>query len=219
MGMRRLGIGILAGGALFASGFVGVLVLGGAAQAEEGPLGDVIRFAFGGQRFEELLAQKLGITVEQLRAAQTAARDDLLAEAVAAGRLTAEQAEQIKSRQGTFGGMMRGVGPGLHMRGAGGGVHLNLHEIVATTLGITPEQLREEMSQGKSLAQIVTEKGISRDNVKAAIVTAHTTAINQAVANGRLTQEQADRMLQTLESRIDAMLDAIRGIQKHRMGP
>src|SRR5687767_4747354 len=66
-------------------------------------------------RHNELLAQKLGISVTQLEAAQKAARDQMIDDALAAGRITAEQAAKLKSaepgelRGAIFGRVAKGI--------------------------------------------------------------------------------------------------------------
>ncbi|MFC5702525.1 hypothetical protein ACFPVX_14570 [Cohnella faecalis] len=65
----------------------------------------------------------------------------------------------------------------------------------ATILGLTEAQLKTELSAGKSLADIAKEKGVDSQKLidvqKAAIVK----SINEALAAGKLTQEQADKRL------------------------
>lgn len=209
MDVKKWGVGVLGAVALFAAGFVGVIAIG-PAQAEEGASGAVnaVRSFFGGEKMDEKIAAKLGVTVEQLRQARIEARDEILQEAIAAGRLTQEQADRMRS------GGFRGMGGPHGPRGGHGQafyIQLNVHEIAAQTLNLTPEALRAELRQGKSLAQVASERGVARDVLKNAIVGAHREAINQALANGRITQEQADRAVQNLEARIDALLDAVRG--------
>ncbi|RME84348.1 MAG: hypothetical protein D6775_05695 [Caldilineae bacterium] len=65
------------------------------------PFGKMGRFGFFGGTIDmdSLLADALGISVDELQAAQQAARDAALQDAVDAGRITQEQADQIKARQ------------------------------------------------------------------------------------------------------------------------
>lgn len=220
MDVKKWGVGVLAAGALFAAGFIGMLAFTGAAQAEGGPsdMAGKFRSFLSGDKLDEKLAQKLGVTVERLRTAREEARKELLQEAVAAGALTQAQADRILS--GEWRGLSRGEMGAL--RGAKGvpGIHVNIHEVAASVLNLSPEALRAELSQGKSLAQVATERGVSVSTLKNAILDAQKARISQAVANGRLTQEQADRILQGLESRIDTILNATHtgGGMRHRMG-
>jgi polyhydroxyalkanoate synthesis regulator phasin len=220
MDVKKWGVGVLAAGALFAAGFIGMLAFTGDAQAEGGPseMAGKVRSFLSGDKLDEKLAQKLGVTVERLRTAREEARKELLQEAVAAGALTQEQADRILS--GEWRGFPRGEMGAL--RGAKGvpGIHVDIHAVAAGVLNLTPEALRAELSQGKSLAQVATERGVSVAALKAAILDAQKARISQLVADGRLTQDQADRILQGLESRIDTILNAIHtgGGMRHRMG-
>jgi len=95
---------------------------------------------------------------------------------------------------GNFGtGICDGVG--FHGRGAG---YLG-SDAAADLLGLTPEALHEQRLEGKSLTEIAAEQGISEDELVNAIMATKTTAVQALVADGSLTQEQADLMLQQME--------------------
>jgi polyhydroxyalkanoate synthesis regulator phasin len=63
--------------------------------------------------------------------------------------------------------------------------------IAADTIGIEPQQLRSELRSGRSIAEIAVEHGKTAQDVIDAIVAAGNERIDQAVADGRLTAEQA----------------------------
>lgn len=111
---------------------------------------------------ESYLADALGISVEDLQAAQQKARDAALDQAVEQGLLTQQQADAIKARQGRF-----------------------PFEILGR-LG-----LKADIDWDALLADAL---GISTDELDAARQTARDAALDQAVQDGRLTQEQADQM-------------------------
>ena len=80
---------------------VAVVAVPGAAQAAAniaGPWGFGMRGVDTNANSDKLLADALGITTDELSAAQTEARDAALAQAVTDGRLTQEQADLIKAR-------------------------------------------------------------------------------------------------------------------------
>jgi hypothetical protein len=89
-------------------------------------------------------------------------------------------------------------------RGLGGQVGL---EAAANALGMTTEELSAELWAGKTLADIAEEKGVDlvelQATVQAAVQaereTAMREAINQAVENGTITQENADWLLEGLD--------------------
>ena len=77
------------------------------------------------------------------------------------------------------------------------------YDAIAKALGLTPEQLFSELHAGKTLDEIAEEKGVDlqkvQDAAKAAQVEAMKASIQQAVKDGKLTQEQADWLLKGLE--------------------
>ena len=79
-----------------------------------------------------------------------------------------------------------------HMRGGAGAIH----DTFADLLGLTPEQLWAERSAGKTLAEIAAERGVDEQALRDARSTAREAAIEDAVAAGRLSQSQAERLLQ-----------------------
>ncbi len=205
--MKWMKWGLGAAGALLAGGALTFAVLGvtGTAQAEEGGGGNA-------SRFQELLAQQLGISLDQLKNAETNARNQYADELAAAGTITADQAAKIKA--GDLGDVVRffahGGGPG----GAAGvrvRVEVNAVEVTAKASGIGVDVVRQELMQGKSLAQIAAEHGVSRDALKNAIAAAQKSALQDQVAKGTLTQLQADKISSELASHIDQIVDRAGG--------
>lgn len=94
--------------------------------------------------------------------------------------------------------------PARGMRGPGGEVGL---EAAAQVLGMTSEELSNQLWAGKTLADLAAEKGIDletlRSTVEAAVQAARAselrTQIEQAVADGKITQEHADWLLEGLD--------------------
>lgn len=74
-------------------------------------------------------------------------------------------------------------------------------ETVTDLLGMTTEELQALRLEGNSLAAIAESKGITVDELVAAIMETKTEAVEARVAAGTLTQEQADLMLQQMEQR------------------
>jgi hypothetical protein len=147
--------------------------------------------------YEEKLAQKLGVTVEQLQAAQKAARDEMIDEAVSAGRITQEQADKLKSGQpGDF-----RKGAREHIKGA----IVNVFETAAGILGLSTDEVRAGLQEGKSLNDLAAEQGVS--NFEAQLVAKLTAGIQAKVADGTITQQQADRLLENLADMVSRAAD------------
>jgi transposase len=100
----------------------------------------------------------------------------------------------------------RGMG-GFGRGGFGwaGGGQWTMFDTAAEALGLTPEELFAELRAGKSLTDIAEAKGVDvqtvYDAMNAARGEAMQQALQQAVEDGRMTQEQADQMLERLENR------------------
>ena len=94
-------------------------------------------------------------------------------------------------------------GLGRGMFGLGRGDRWTMFDTAAEALGLTPEEFFAELHAGKSLDEIAEEQGVDievvRDAMNAARVEAMRQAIEQAVEDGNMTQEQADWMLEGLE--------------------
>lgn len=88
-------------------------------------------------------------------------------------------------------------GPGPDGQGPGG--HGPNMDSMASILGITVDELRAEMESGKTLEEIVSAYGLTMDQVHEKMLELRKTEIAQAVADGKMTQEQADQMLERLE--------------------
>ena len=69
------------------------------------------------------------------------------------------------------------------------------HAVVADALGISVDELEAYREDGTRLPEIAEELGVDVEDVKAAVDAAKTDAVNQAVEDGTITQEQADQIL------------------------
>jgi hypothetical protein len=78
---------------------------------------------------------------------------------------------------------------GPHMRGFG------LSKAITDLLGLTPGQLLDARAAGKTLLDIAKDKGITEQQLVDTMVAERKTAVDQAVKDGKMTQEQADWML------------------------
>ena len=73
--------------------------------------------------------------------------------------------------------------------------------------GLTLEDLQARRDEQITLADIFRENGLDPDAIAAEVKTEITSKIEQAVTDGRLTQEQADQMLEGLDDAIDRALN------------
>lgn len=87
-------------------------------------------------------------------------------------------------------------------------------------LQIDQATLKQELKAGKSLADIAAEKGVAEQQVIDTLVQQATQRIDQAVQNGKLTQDKADQMKAKLADRVKAMVEKKGGpaFSKHEHG-
>jgi hypothetical protein len=146
-------------------------------------------------------AKSLGVTPSKLGAALKKAFSDRIDAAVAAGRLTKAEGEQLKQRLQSddfplFGPPALGHGfPGAHPFFHG-------LDAAAGYLGLTQAQLRSRLDSGKTLAEIARAENKSVDGLKDV-----KDQLDAAVRAGRLTKADEQRALQGLESRIDDLVN------------
>jgi len=134
------------------------------------------------------LAANLGVTVDALKAAGVKTAGQLIDEAVAGGKLTAEQGAQAKARIAAGGpGVFGFAGPKFAGKGHGGpggpgglpgrpgaqgdkrGPVGGPNATAAAAIGIDVATLQTELRAGKSLAEIAAAHGKTRDQLKAAL--------------------------------------------------
>jgi hypothetical protein len=149
-------------------------------------------------------AGELGISPSKLSDALKKALADRVDAAVAAGRLTQDEATALKARIQSDDFPLFG---GLHQRGGHVG-WLGSLDAAADYLGVTEAQIRADLESGKSLAQIARDRSKSVDGLVAALVGAARERLDAAVSAGRLTRAQADEMLGGLQNRITELVNA-----------
>ena len=118
----------------------------------------------------------------------------------AAGVAYAQSASQ-GTGTGTGSGWMGGRGSrggmGAGNMGTGDGIlHDYMIAAFAEELNIPVADLEARLEQGETMAQIAVSTGLTIDEFRTLMVDARSQAIDQAVADGTLTQEQADWMSQ-----------------------
>ena len=164
--------------------------------------------------FLDDLAKRLNVTPDKLNEAIKGAASDRIDAAVAAGTLTKEQADAAKQRLENANGLPGlGLRFGLHggPQGAGGlrfgfgdGKSLSA---AAKFLGLSDADLRTQLRDGKSLADIAKDKAKTTADLKAAMKTAITSELDQAVKDNKLTAEQRTQILSDIDARLDDLIN------------
>jgi ribosomal protein S20 len=241
---------ILAGGVLLLALGALVLVPGNAASAlgalfHGGPGGFQ---GHGGASHDTYLAEALGITVEELQTAQTAAWDAAVDQALEQGLITEAQATRLKAGDAGFrghsGGMLgwltgsedtidvdallakelgisvdelsaaRDEAFELRVQAGLDSGELTEHQasliqarhalkatidhetMLATALGISTADLQAARDEGKTVSNLITELGLTADEVQANMQAAYEAAVQKAVDDGLITADQAALLLQ-----------------------
>ena len=144
------------------------------------------------------IAERRGVSVEQLQASIAARLTARVDAALAAGRISPERAARLKER----------ISQGVLCKGAVVKVKLARHgalRAAARYLGLTPAQLKAELP-GMSLAALAAEQGKSVDGLKAAMLAPATARIARLVDAGRIPQARADLALERLAKLVDRLV-------------
>lgn len=86
-------------------------------------------------------------------------------------------------------------------QGGYGSMHEYVEQALAAKLGLAEKQIEDELASGKTMYQIVLDNGIAQEELAAFMNDVHKDAFAKAVADGVMTQEQADFMLQRMQNR------------------
>jgi lambda repressor-like predicted transcriptional regulator len=173
------------------------------------------------------VSKRLGISKDKLEGAIEDASIARIDAAVDAGKLTKEEGEELKAavRSGDGPVLLPGLrkrgfdGPGLVEPGFGPPDKgfgppdmaffpgIDLIETAADYLGIEPADVREALRDGKSLADLAKDKGKSVDGLEDALRAQIRKDVDQAVDDGKLTKEQADRVAEKLSAGVEDLVE------------
>jgi hypothetical protein len=128
---------------------------------------------------EALLAQALDISVEKLQQARETANQAAIAQAVEEGIITQEQADQMQAHRDLQSYLSR---------------YLSRDALLAAALGISVEDLQAAYADGQTLSDLMTKYNLDAAALREKLVAACDAALDQAVQEGLITQEQADQM-------------------------
>lgn len=121
------------------------------------------------------LANELGITLDQLKTAHIAAVEAVIQQRVTNGTISQEQAD-----------LMLAAFRLKH--------YIDQDALKAEALGITVAELEAARTAGKTLDEVLDEQGMDRATYRENLAAAYDAAIDQAVADGIITSEQAEQL-------------------------
>ena len=160
-------------------------------------------------RFVGHIASNLGKSQDQVNKAISDALNQTLNDAVKNGDLTQKQADAIKARLGNgkacaagfekgIGGLGRiGMHPAINPKERAGTASLTE---IATALGISEEELRQDLQSGKTLKDIAASKGMDEATFRSKLVAAVKADLDKQVSAGKLTQQGEDMIVQRLQN-------------------
>jgi hypothetical protein len=168
--------------------------------------------------FWNSLASRLGVTLDKLKQAFLGASSDTIDQAVKDGKLTQDEANQLKTQmqnranQGDLPGF--GFFGFRHGKDFGGfgfdrgffGMGKDLSSF-AKALNMTEADLMTELQSGKTIAAVAQEKNIDLAQVKTSVLADFKANLDQAVTAGKLTQSQADQIYNQFSSNFDTLVN------------
>lgn len=80
--------------------------------------------------------------------------------------------------------------------------------VVAEAIGTTPDEVKAGLRDGTSIAAQAEAAGVDRQAVDDALTAAITAHLDQAVADGTITEERAAKATERLDAIVDRILDA-----------
>ncbi|MBA3381010.1 MAG: hypothetical protein H0T97_03965 [Actinobacteria bacterium] len=178
-----------------ATGVVALLIGGGAALAGQSADDKNARC----EARVAKIAEKHGITVEQVEAKMKERLTARVDAALQSGRITAERAATLEARIAA-GSLCQGAHAlkAKHRR----------HRVLAAAaefLGLDRAELKAALP-GTSLSALAEKQGKSVAGLKAAMLAPVKAKLAKAVESKRVTQERADQLLDRLDDRVDRLI-------------
>lgn len=78
-----------------------------------------------------------------------------------------------------------------------------LYKVLTENFGITKKDLEEAAQEGSAISKVLKEKGVNIDDVKEALIENNNKAIEEAVANGKISTEQGDKIKVQMKKKIE----------------
>jgi hypothetical protein len=141
-----------------------------------------------------------GGTVDAVVNNAVAAATDQINTAVQEQRLTQNQGDELIPALPTL--LTEMVNGQLRQQAAQILVGAAVIRLAAQQTGLTAQEIRQELSSGKTLADVLTEHNVDTNAFIDSAVAQAQQRLNQAVANKRITQARADQMLENFRTQL-----------------
>lgn len=167
-----------------------------------------------GATVADLIAES-GKTLDEVAAVVTAAGTDAINEGVANGTIPQQRADFMLENidelveRALNGDLREQFGDRRGGRGPRGDLARDSEVVQAITgaTGLTPQEILAAMEDGSTLADVVEANGGDVAALQAEVTDVAQARIDDALANGRISQEQADRLSENLPSIIDELFN------------
>lgn len=154
------------------------------------------------------LASNLGIDVAKLQAAEKATANQAIDARLAANTITPQQAQAAHDKvnsSATVCALADGAkDSGKHATGA---LRKSELQAAAKQLGITEQQLTQDLKAGKSLADEATAHNINLADLKTTLRATLKTDLDKAVADKKIDQAKEDKALAAFDAHADALIN------------
>ncbi|MGD2252795.1 MAG: DUF4230 domain-containing protein [Anaerolineales bacterium] len=190
------------GGGIGQEGPLHDLMIGAMAEALGLPATELEERLGDGERLSAI-AQDQGLDADAFCQLMQQIRQQVMEEAIAQGLVPQVQADRMWGRMpdGGFGGRgpSRGSRGRLGLDGERGEV-VPLHDAMmgalAEALGLSVDELQQQLDDGATIRQIIEQQGLDPEVLHTSFQEAREQAIAEALEEGLITQEQAERMLE-----------------------
>ena len=189
-------------------GTVGVLAIGLFAVAAVGAQ-EVDEVTRPVDRIVTKVAEKLGITEDELVAAWNESASEWVTEGMEAGDIDPERGaallERIEESDGIFAPGQR------HHRGHRGGGQMVIGKAANAVLGLEEGELREAFQEGQSLLDVALANGFTEDQFTTDLLAEVQSLLDEKVAADEIGQEMADEIYARISENIDRIINHTKG--------
>ncbi len=156
---------------------------------------EILQAVRSGATLAEIIIENGG-SVDVVIASATATATEMINQAVDEGRITREAGdEMIAALESTFTEMVNGdLRPGVPGDGQWQGMERNVLQLAAEMTGLSTQEIVQQVRDGATLADILTANGVDPNAFIDSAVAQFGDRLDQAVANGRITQERAETL-------------------------
>ena len=161
------------------------------------------------QQFLQDLASRLGVSVDTLQGDIKDSEKALIDKGVADGKITQDQANDLKTRIDNGENVQLGLILGNHPKGIRGVVNDIIGE-AAKVLGLQKSDVTAGLKAGASLNDIANAHGTSTADFHTKLLAQVKSDLDARVSSGEITQAQADQAYQKFSDNIDKITNGTR---------